>query len=61
MKESLTDNRQVTLLLRLVLAQTGRLVHGEALDLSGRSLGRFRAWEELEAVVRRAPRDQGPA
>jgi hypothetical protein len=55
MRDSPADNQQVTLFLRLLLDGTGQLVHGEALDASGRPLGRFRVWTELERLVRRTP------
>ena len=57
MTDSLTSNRQLTLLLRLLLDEHGALVYGEVLYLSGRSLGRFRAWEELDRLIGGRPPD----
>jgi hypothetical protein len=49
---ALADKRQLTLILRLVVDERGRLVHGHLLDVEARSLGRFLTWRELTRTVR---------
>ena len=49
--ERLGDKRHVTLVLRLVVNATGRLVHGEIGDLEGTARGRFAAWDKLATSV----------
>jgi hypothetical protein len=61
MKDSLTDKWHVTLVVRLLVEETGQIVYGEAVDLEGRSLGRFRGWEELGAIVGALEREPGPS
>jgi len=45
--ETLGDNRNLTVLLRLVIDPAGQLVHGELVDLDGASRGRFLNWDGL--------------
>ena len=45
--EQLADLRNVTVLLRLVVDPTGKLVHGELVNLDGESRGRFLSWDRL--------------
>jgi hypothetical protein len=46
------ENRQVTLILRLVLDARGRLRYGEAVDVEAHSQGRFVGWRGLTHTVR---------
>lgn len=50
--EALGDKRNVTVVLRLLLDDQGRLLDGEALDDHGRSGGRFAGWGGLSLGVR---------
>jgi hypothetical protein len=45
--ETLGDQRNLTVLLRLVVDPAGNLVHGELVDLDGASRGRFLNWDML--------------
>jgi hypothetical protein len=49
--EHLADNRNLTLLVRLVVDPAGHLVHGELVELDGASRGSFRAWETLVQLL----------
>ena len=49
--EHLADNRNLTLLVRLLLDPTGHLVHGELVELDGASRGTFRNWESLVELL----------
>lgn len=46
------ENRQVILILRLVLDSRGRLEYGEAVDSEARLQGRFRGWRGLTRTLR---------
>jgi hypothetical protein len=45
--EPLADAQPLTLILRLVIASGGRLVHGEIVDVEGVVHIRFAHWQEL--------------
>ncbi len=49
----LADSRYVTLVLRLLIDRQGRLVHGEIVDVDGRTRGRFSEWRDLLKSVRK--------
>src|SRR5215510_394740 len=53
--ERLLARRHVVLVLRLVVDDHGRLAHGVAVDLAGRSTRTFHAWNDLSAVARPRP------
>jgi hypothetical protein len=50
--DHLFEVRNVTLLMRLVIAGDGRLLHGEFLDLQGQQCGRFHNWDQILPVLR---------
>jgi hypothetical protein len=45
--DHLSTIRYVTLLVRLTIADDGRLLYGELLDLQGQSYGRIQDWSQL--------------
>jgi hypothetical protein len=45
--EYLAENRNVTVVLRLVATATGRLVHGELVEPDGARTARFLDWQQL--------------
>ena len=47
----LSSKQTVTLVLRLVLDEQGRLEHGELVDLTGKNAGRFNSWDGLVSVL----------
>jgi hypothetical protein len=49
---NLSGKRNATLILRLVLDQHGRLMHGELIDVVGGLPNRFVAWRGLIRTVR---------
>ena len=49
---NLAGKRNATLILRLVLDQHGRLMHGELMDVAGGLPDRFVAWRGLIGAVR---------
>jgi hypothetical protein len=49
---NLAGKRNATLILRLVLDQQGRLMHGELMDVAGGPPDRFVAWRGLIRTVR---------
>ena len=51
--ERLADERVLTVMLRLVIARDGRLVHGEIVDLEGVVRQRFAHWTELLTALER--------
>lgn len=51
-ENNLAGKRNATLILRLVLDQRGRLMHGELLDVAGGLPDRFVAWRGLLRTVR---------
>jgi hypothetical protein len=51
--ERLTERRNVTLVLRLVVDPGGRLVLGELVDPDGAGRGGFADWVGLTRVIRR--------
>jgi hypothetical protein len=56
---ALGNHRQITIIVRLVVDHLGRLNHGQVVDLSGTSLGRFNRWQQLTPLVQAAiPRDR---
>jgi hypothetical protein len=50
--EELDEKRYITAILRLLLNESGELVHGELADVEGRPNKRFVGWEGLMAAVR---------
>jgi hypothetical protein len=46
------EHRPVTIFLRLVVDQLGRLTHGEVVDLAGKTIARFADWRKLTPIVR---------
>lgn len=50
--ETLGEKRYATLILRLVLDQQGRLMHGELVDVAGGFSNRFVAWRGLIHALR---------
>ena len=58
--EHLAGNRNMTVLLRLVVDPSGDLVHGELIDLDGEPYGRFLSWDRLiELLSERIESDAG--
>jgi hypothetical protein len=57
--EVLAAKRNVSVILRLVLDEQGRLQQGEALDAEGRPGGRFDGWEAMVSVIRRMVEEVG--
>jgi hypothetical protein len=51
-ENNLAGKRNATLILRLVLDQRGRLMHGELMDVAGGLPDRFVAWRGLIRTVR---------
>jgi hypothetical protein len=49
--DSLSAKRQVTLVLRLVLDDRGRLERGSLISVSGSSQGHFSGWEGLQQAL----------
>ena len=49
---NLAGKRNATLILRLVLDQRGRLMHGELLDIANGLPDRFVAWRGLIGAIR---------
>jgi hypothetical protein len=52
--EQLNATREEFVIIRVVLARSAELVHGEVVNANGQVRGRFRRWTELESVVRSA-------
>ena len=50
--ELLADKLYVSVILRLLLGRSGRLEHGELVDLDGNSQGRFTNFRELTTALR---------
>jgi hypothetical protein len=50
-QDNLSDQQNVTVVLRLVTDRQGRLLHGEILDASGASLARFFRWPDLTRLL----------
>ena len=50
--EVLSDKRQLVLILRLVTAPTGRLLHGEVIDVDGGPSEQFVGWRGVTPAVR---------
>jgi hypothetical protein len=57
----LSNQRQVSVILRFVIDNLGRLTHGEVVDLSGRPVGRFNTWPHLAPILRAWVRQQPDA
>jgi hypothetical protein len=58
--EHLAENRNMTVLLRLVIDPGGHLVHGELIDVDGEPYGRFLSWDRLiELLTARIDSDAG--
>lgn len=53
-EEQLAEKQYVTLLLRLLVDQRGRLVQGEIVTLDAQSRGHFSRWRDLVRLVREA-------
>jgi hypothetical protein len=51
--ERLANERVLTVMLRLVIARDGQLVHGEIVDLEGVVRHRFVDWPGLVAALER--------
>jgi hypothetical protein len=49
--DKLTEKRHITVILRLVVNQDGRLVHGEVVDVEGKPQGRFVGWQQLGPAI----------
>ena len=49
--EHLAENRNLTLLVRLVADPAGQLVHGEVVELDGEPRGTFRSWDILVKLL----------
>ncbi len=52
--EQLSAKRYVIVLLRLMVDEGGQLVHGEIMDVQGRSLGYFAGWHRLRRTLQKA-------
>jgi len=50
--ETLSKTRYVTVLLRLLVDQRGRVIHGEVVDVEGRTAANFTGWRGLTRAVR---------
>jgi hypothetical protein len=50
--EKLALNRQVTVVLRLLIDRRGQLLHGELVDDDGKPWRRFAGWRELTGTIR---------
>ena len=51
-KISLSDVHQATIILRLVVNKRGVIVHGELVNLDGKSLGHFLGWRGLTRTLK---------
>jgi len=51
-RRAISERRHVTVVIRLLLDRSGRLLQGEVLDEQARSGGRFRQWRELSQTIR---------
>lgn len=49
--DQLHEIRYVALLVRLAIANDGRLLHGEFVDLEGQPCGHFRDWNQMLRVL----------
>jgi hypothetical protein len=64
-RDRLSDRRNVTLILRLVLDRLEQLVYGEVVEVDGRRVRRFKTWAQLPGAVQAslpaedAPREPG--
>jgi hypothetical protein len=52
--DTLASRRLVTVILRLVVDQRGRLIYGEVVDESASSRGHFSGWRGLTRTVRQS-------
>ena len=52
--DRLSERRQVTVVLRLLLDPSGRLIRGEVVDATGTPRSRFSGWRGLTSAVRAA-------
>ncbi len=59
MTERLSDKRQVTLIMRLVLDRHGLLMHGEMADVQGTVFSRFVGWRGMVRALRAWLASQG--
>ena len=48
----LADKRYITVVLRMVVDERGRLLHGELIDVEGVQQQRFKGWRGLVEAVR---------
>ncbi len=51
-KDSLSDVHPATIILRLVVNKRGVIVHGELVNLDGKSLGHFIGWRGLTRALK---------
>lgn len=48
----LADKRYITVVLRMVVDERGRLLHGELIDVEGVQQQRFKGWRGLAQAMR---------
>ena len=48
----LSNQRQVSVILRFVIDKLGGLTHGEVVDLGGMTVDRFNNWAHLTPILR---------
>ena len=51
-RDALADRHQLVVILRLVVADTGRLLYGEVIDVETGPTGRFADWRGMTTAVR---------
>jgi hypothetical protein len=48
----LDERRDLAVIVRMVVDERSQLVHGELVDLEGKSHGRFTEWDDLIRLMR---------
>jgi hypothetical protein len=49
--DALSENRQITLILRLLLDRKQNLLHGSLVDVTGLPIGQFSDWDSLVEAI----------
>jgi hypothetical protein len=51
LSDMLSGKQEVTVILRLLMDEQGKLVHGNLVDVDGQSRGRFSDWGDLVSLL----------
>ena len=52
LSDMLSEKHQVTVILRMLMDEQGKLLHGNLVDVDGQSRGRFSNWGDLVNLLR---------